>query len=386
MKVLFISFEYPPKVIGGVGTYATHLVRGFNDRGIDIHTVTRGDKTCYDEKTYRIHTQDTLYWRRFYFTREAVSLAHKLIAHHKFDLVHLNSTYPITRRLRLPTVSTFHAPPNAKQMIMGLRLLKNQRSVKDITYLVLKNPVGSLFDVFSAKVSDRIICPSPVLARDLVSYCFVDEQKIHVVPNGIDLESFDKAESSDCSFLDKYRIQRDNFLLYMGRLSFLKGVQYLIEAFKIVQSQHPTLKLVIAGRGEFEPQLRRMAHNIKGVVFVGYVESISVKKLLYDASLAAVLPSSEYEVSPMSILEAMARIKPVLATNIGGSSFMIKHGENGFLSEPRKPSDIAKYISILYEDSGLRRKMGMLGRKLVEQKFSLDKMLNKTLEVYESLF
>lgn len=385
MKVLFISFEYPPKIIGGMGTYAEHLVRGLSDRGIDIYTITRGDNACHDEKTYRVVTPDRLYWRRFYFTREAISLVYKLDRLHKFDLVHLNGTYPIIRRLKPPTISTFHALPNVKQFMMGLKSLKGHRSVNDITYLVLKNPVGSLFDVLTAKASDKIICPSPILARDLVSYCFVDEQKIHVVPNGVDLKRFDEAESFDNSFLDKYAIQRETFLLYMGRLSFTKGIQHLIEAFKIVQDQHPTLKLVIAGSGDFGLQLRNFARNIKGIVFVGHIDSIRVKKLLYDASLAVVLPSHLFEVLPMAILEGMAHCKPVLATNIGGNSFMIKHGENGFLSKPKDPENLAKYIDILCEDQALRRKMGMFGRKLVEKEFTLDRMLSETLKVYDSL-
>ncbi len=385
MRVLFISFEYPPKIIGGMGTYAEHLVRGLSDRGIDIYTITRGDNACHDEKTYRVLTPDKLYWRRFYFIREAMNLVYKLDRLYKFDLVHLNGTYPIIGRLKLPTMSTFHAIPNVKQFAMGLKSLRGHRSAKDITYLILKNPVGSLFDVLTAKASDKIICPSPILARDLVSYCFADEQKIHVVPNGVDLKRFDETRSYDSSFLDKYAIQRETFLLYMGRLSFIKGIQYLIEAFRIVQSQHPALKLVIAGSGNFELQLRKIARNIKGIVFVGYIDSIMIKKLLYGASLAVVLPSHLFEVFPMSILEGMAHGKPVLATNIGGNSFMIEHGENGFLSKPKDPENLAKYIDMLYEDQALRRKMGMLGRKLVEEKFTLDRMLSETLKVYDSL-
>lgn len=384
MKVLFVSFEYPPKMIGGMGTYAEHVVRGLSDRGIDIYTITRGDKACHDEKTYRVLIPDRLYWRRFHFAREAFSLVSKLDRLYKFDLVHLNGTYPITGKLKLPTVSTFHALPNVKQFIVGLKSLRGHRSVKDITYLMLKNPIGSLFDVLTAKASDKIICPSPILVRDLVSYCFVDEQKIHVVPNGVDLKRFDETESFDDSLLEKHAIQREAFLLYMGRLDFSKGIQYLIEAFKIVQNQHPDLKLVIAGSGDFELQLRKFARNIEGIVFVGYVDSIRIKKFLYDASLAVVLPSL-FEVSPMAILEGMANGKPSLATNVGGNPFIIKHGENGFLIKPKDPENLAKYIDILYEDQALRRKMGMLGRKLVEKEFTLDRMLSETLKVYYSL-
>ncbi|MFX0209601.1 MAG: glycosyltransferase, partial [Candidatus Hodarchaeota archaeon] len=112
MRVCFISFEYPPKNIGGIGTYAEHLAKGLDDMGIEVNVLTRGTRASSDPKTYRIPIKDTLYWRRFYFTKRAVSLLHSLNRRCKFDLVNLNGTYPITRRLKLPTVSTFHAAPN----------------------------------------------------------------------------------------------------------------------------------------------------------------------------------------------------------------------------------------------------------------------------------
>jgi len=385
MKVLFVSFEYPPETIGGMGTYAENLVSGLCARGIDVHTITRGVRTFQDKRIYRVFIQNRLYWQRFHFIKEAVSLVHKLGRRYKFDLIHINGTYPIIRRFDCPTISTFHALPNVRQFMMGLKSLKGHRSASDITYLVLKNPIGSICDVMTAKVSDRIICPTPVLAKDLTSYCFVDEQKIYVVPNGVDLQNLNETRDFDNSFLNKIALEKENFLLYMGRLSFIKGVQYLIEAFKIVKKQHPELKLVIAGSGDFEIQLKRIADGIKGIVFVGQIESIMIKQLLYKASLAVVLPSHLFEVLPMAILEGMAYGKPVLATNIGGSSFVVKHGKNGFLSKPKDPKNLAKYIRILCEDRSLREKMGMYGRKLVESEFTLDKMLNETLKIYHSM-
>jgi len=385
MKVCFISFEYPPKVIGGMGTYAEQLVRGLDERGIDIYTVTRGDKACRDRKTYRVVTPNKLYWRRFYFIREAIGLFQKLNRLYKFDLVHLNGTYPIIRGFNLPTVSTLHAIPNLKQAAIGLKLSKSYKSVTDIKHLVLKNSVGSLFDVTIVQASDGIICPSPSLARDIVLYCFAHERKIHVIPNGIDLKTFDEIECFNSTLLNHYDIQKDNFILYVGRLSFLKGVQYLIEAFKIVQNQHPNLKLVIVGTGDFEDQLRKISRNVTGTLFLGHIESVRAKKLLYEASLAAVLPSSAYEVSPMSILESMASSKPVIASDVQGNSFMVQHGKNGFLSKPRDPVNLAKFINVLYEDRALRRRMGMLGRELVEKEFALDRMLSETLKVYDSI-
>jgi glycosyltransferase involved in cell wall biosynthesis len=211
------------------------------------------------------------------------------------------------------------------------------------------------------------------------------KEKFVVVPNGIDIKQFDAVNNLPESVLADYGLEKENFVLYMGRLSFLKGVDYLIEAFKKVEKRCPNLKLVIAGKGDFEPYLKKIAHNMKSIVFLGFIDSIRLKKLLYQNSLAVVLPSSVYETSPMVILEAMSCSKPVIATNIGGNPYMIRHGENGFLSKPRDSENLANLISVLCENETSGRKMGRRGRKLVENEFTSEKMVNRTLKIFESL-
>lgn len=373
-------------IFGGIGTYAEHLVRGISEKGVDIHVITRGRETCRDDKIYRIHIPDILYWRRLFFTKRAINLFHRLNRAHKFDLIHLNGTYPITRHFGLPTVCTIHGPGNLKQMRMLLQL-KKFKSVNDATFLFLKSPMGFLCDLGTTKVSDKIICPSPSLVADLSSrWDYIGaKEKFCVIPNGVDLKQFDSVENLPASVLTNYGIEKENFVLYMGSLSFLKGVDYLIEAFKKVQKRHPTLKLVIAGRGDFEPYLRKIACHMKRVVFLGFVDSIRLKKLLYEASLAVVLPSPVYETAPMVILEALSCNKPVIATNIGGNPYMIRHGENGFLSKPRDSENLANLIDALCENETLRKKMGISGRKLVENEFTSEQMVNRTLKIFESL-
>lgn len=383
MKVCFISFEYPPKIFGGLGTYAEHLATGLEDRGINVCTITRGDKTICDQKMYRVFTPDVPYWQRFFFIRRAISLLHNLNNLWKFDLVHFNGSYPTTRSLKIPKVCTFHSI-HIDEIRVTLQALKSLRSAKSFTDLLLKNPVGGLFDITTARASDKIICPSPFLAREIQLYCHVDEQKIHAIPNGIDLESFDRAKPFDTTLLNKYDIEKGNFLLYMGRLSSVKGVEYLIKGFGNIKKEYKTLKLVIAGSGDLETYLRKFVHKIEGIIFLGFVDSLEVKKLLYETSFTVVVPSI-HEVLPMVLLEAMACGKPVIATNVGSIPLIVKHGKNGFLMRSKDPVSLTRFIKFLYENPNLARKMGTSGRKLVEKEFTLDKMISKTIKVYESL-
>jgi glycosyltransferase involved in cell wall biosynthesis len=250
---------------------------------------------------------------------------------------------------------------------------------------VLKTPVGSLFDLTTTGISDRLICPTDSLARDIMTSYLVEAEKIRVVPNGIDLEALDKTKSSDLSVLGNYGLQEGSYLLYVGRLSCFKGLEFLIEAFKEVKKEHTHLKLVLAGRGDFEKYLRRMAGNDGNIVFTGHIDSLPLKKLLYEASLAVVLPSTVDEVLPLMVLEAMAFGKPVVGTNVGGVPLLIRHGRSGFLVAPKNSRELAKFIKVLCEDSGLRRKMGLIGRNIVETEFTVGQMVGKTLKIYESM-
>ena len=383
MRVCFISFEYPPNLLGGAGTYAEIIVNGLERRGIEVFVITRGEQKDYDQKTFRVPTSNVPYLRRFFFMKPAMSLLRELNKVIKFDLVHFNEPHIILGKLRLPTVCTVHST-QVNEIKLKRAHPKTLETATDIGDLILKSPVGGICDVLTAHATDKIICPSPHLKRLIKSYCFVDEQKIHVIPNGIDLESIDKIMTHDIAVMSKYDLERDNYVLFMGRLSVLKGVQYLIKAFSSIKKEYSRLKLVIVGSGNFENHLRNLAHGVKDVVFTGYVDSLADKKLLYENCLAVAVPSL-YEGLPMVVLEAMACRKAVIASDVGGIPMLIKHGENGFLVKPGDYKSLEKSIRTLLEDEDLRKSMGSCGRKLVAKEFTIDKMVDETLKIYKSL-
>lgn len=383
MRLCFISFEYPPNVLGGAGTYAEAIVSGLKRRGVDVFVISRGDWNDYDQKTFRVATSNVPYMRRLFFMKSAISLLNKLNKAWKFDLVHFNEPHIILGRLNVPLVCTFHST-QVNEINLKCTHSKTLRTVIDIRDLMLKSSVGSICDLFTTHIANKIICPSPHLESLIKSYCFVDEHKIHVIPNGIDLEAIDKIKNYDTNILTKYGLERDNYLLFMGRLSVLKGVQYLIKAFGSIKKEYPKLKLVIVGRGDFESCLRNLAHGIEDIVFTGYIDSPTDKKLLYENCLAVVVPSL-YEGLPMVVLEAMACRKAVIASDVGGIPTLIKHSKNGFLANPEDSKTLEKFIRILLEDTRLRKNMGSLGRKVVEKDFSVDKMVTETLKLYESI-
>jgi len=384
MRVCFISFEYPPNVWGGAGTYASTLVEGLRRRGVDVFVISRGSRHDERKKIFRVPVSNSVYWRRLFFMESAISLFHKLNGRYEFDLVHFNEPHVILERPKLPTVCTIHSTQvnEIKLKLEGIGRLKTRVDIRD---LILKSSIGSIFDLFTAHSADKIICPSLSLAALIRSHCFVNESKTIVISNGIDLEVFkkEKYENPD-KFLRQFGLEKDNYILFVGRLGVLKGVQYAIEAFKSISAAHPNLKMAIVGKGDFEGYLRDLTRGMENIVFTGYVDSPMVRKTLYENSLLVVVPSL-YEALPMVVLEAMACGKAVVASNVGGIPLLVRNGKNGFLAKPADPKDLARLMTILYEDEKLRENMGSSGRKFVEKEYSVEHMVDRTVKVYESL-
>jgi glycosyltransferase involved in cell wall biosynthesis len=384
MRVCFISFEYPPDILGGAGTYAETLVKGLKRRGVDVFVISRGDGHDERRRIFRVPTSNSVYWRRLFFMESAITLFHKLNDRYKFDIVHFNEPHVILKKPKLPKVCTVHST-QVNEIELKLASAGTLKTHVDIKDFILKGSVGSIFDIFTAHAADKIICPSPSLATLIKSYCFVDERKTLIIPNGIDLESFKTTKPEDAStYLKEYGLEEGNYVLFVGRLTVLKGVQYAIEAFESISKENPNLKMAIVGKGDFEGSLKNLARGIGNIVFTGYVNSLKVRKTLYENSLLVLVPSL-YEALPMVVLEAMACSKAVIASNVGGIPLLVRNGKNGFLVKPADSEEIVRFVNILCEDRKLRENMGVLGREMVEKEFTVDRMVDRTLGVYESL-
>jgi len=202
------------------------------------------------------------------------------------------------------------------------------------------------------------------------------------VPDGVDeklLTSPNKAEE----FKAKYNIDGP-FVVYVGRLHRLKGVDVLIKAVSIAAREEPALTAVIIGPGDQKPY-RELADRLgvgRNVVFTGFV-SEEVKIGALDASTALVLPSiSNYvEAFSLAITEAWARGKPVVASAVGEIPYRVRHMVNGLLVPPKNPKALADAILQLTRDRKLGEKLGTEGRKRVT---TWGKVIEELLKLYAS--
>ena len=246
------------------------------------------------------------------------------------------------------------------------------RSPEDVAALAALTPV-----------MDRLIVPSSSIAAKVRAEGR-GAASFSVVPNGVDLDRFDLPVAA-CALRREFGIPGGAPLLgVVARLEPEKGHRFLIEAMPAILRGAPETWLVIVGEGSLDGELRSLARSLPGpaparIVFTGRREDVAA--ITGDVDVA-VLPSLR-EAQGISILEAMARRKPVVASAVGGIPEMLTNGLDGLLVPPADPAALAEACIRLACSPELRARMGDAGRATVEARFSLDAMVRQIEEIYD---
>jgi glycosyltransferase involved in cell wall biosynthesis len=230
---------------------------------------------------------------------------------------------------------------------------------------------------------DRLIVPSASIETK-VRREGRGAARFSVIPNGVDLSRF-SLPTAPCTLRNDSGIPRDALLIgVVARLEAEKGHRFLIEAMPAVVEAVPHAWLAVVGEGSLADELRSQAAALPvpardRIVFTGRREDISAVTADLDI---AVLPSLR-EAQGISILEAMARGKPVIASGVGGVPEVITDGVDGLLVPPADPQALVGAITRLARDPELRRRLAEAGYRTVVERFSIDSMVRRIEEVYD---
>jgi len=229
---------------------------------------------------------------------------------------------------------------------------------------------------------DRLIVPSRAIAQKIRREG--RRTPLAVIPNGVDLSRF-ALPAPPCTLRDEYSIPCEEALVgVVARLEPEKGHRFLIEAFPGVLERAPRTWLAIVGEGSLGEELRAQVAALGSpasdrIIFTGRRDDISA--LTADLDIA-VLPSLR-EAQGISMLEAMARRKPVVASAVGGIPEVLTDGVDGLLVLPRDSQALAEAIGRLAKSPSLRTRMGEAGYRTVVERFSIDAMVRQVQEVYD---
>ncbi len=214
-------------------------------------------------------------------------------------------------------------------------------------------------------------------ADKLVKAIIDDAVPRRVIPNAVDTSRFRPPE----------REPEEPIVLFVGRLVYRKGPHVLVRAFKQVSEEVPDARLVIVGRGSMEPLLRALISKLDlsdKVVLAGAI-SEEEKPVYYRSSWIVAVPSILNESFGIVALEGMASGRPVVATRHGGLAEVVEHGRTGLLVKPGDHKELAEALILLLQDESGRRRMGLEARRVAEERYSWDVVLDAITGTYGEL-
>lgn len=233
----------------------------------------------------------------------------------------------------------------------------------------------------AARRTNRVVAVSNFV-RGMLHGLGVPERYIDVVYNGTDFADFRPQRAR--SVRSEFHIPRGRKLIgLVGRVCREKGHMMAVDAMPQVLDEHPSAHLLFVGRfeSEFEPEIRHAVSERRldeRVTFTGNRRDVA---RLLDAMSFTILPSA-IEACPLAALEAMARARPLVATRVGGLAELVVHEQTGLLVDGN-PEDLADGMSYLTGNDFERERMGANARKLIEEKFTLNQMVERLEAVYE---
>jgi len=236
-----------------------------------------------------------------------------------------------------------------------------------------------------ARITDRLVAVSSLVREDLITYRVAPPAKISVIPLGFDLGPFFDCESLKGEFRRELGLGSDDKLVgILGRIFPIKNHRLFLESAAQIAQQESNVRFVIVGDGVLKSEMEQYAQDLgihHKVIFTGWRRDLP--RIYADLDLLVV--SSNNEGTPVSAIEAMASGCPVVATRVGGLADVIQDAETGYLVPAKQPQLLAAAMLELIRDPQRAEQMGRSAQISVKERFSLDRLLRETENLYEEL-
>jgi glycogen synthase len=388
LRVLMLSWEYPPVVVGGLGRHVHALATSLAAAGHEVTVVTRHApdapleelregvrvvRAPADPPLFPLATPTLLAWTMAFnhsLTRAALHAA----ATDSYDVIHahdwLVTHTAVTMRdhLGIPLVATIHATEAGRHQ--GWLPDEMNKCIHSVEWWL-------------GHEASRVLVCSEYMRWEVSRLLDLPTAKVRVIPNGVDAPVWQAPASAVAAARARFA-GSGPLLGFAGRLVYEKGVQHLVSALPELRLRHPGLRVVIAGDGPHRDELQEETKRLeleRAVSFAGFVGDDLPATLA--ATDAMVVPSI-YEPFGMVALEAAAAGAPLAVAAIGGLAEIVQPGVTGVTFPAKNPDALAEAVSTLLSDAVGARRMAARARRMVRTRYGWAAIARETADGYRS--
>jgi glycogen synthase len=383
LRIFMLSWEYPPRIIGGLARHVEGLSKALASTGNEVHVVTLDfpgapyeeqegslyvHRVAVDLPAPTFHTWVLLF--NHFFEKRLGQLAKQFGAP---DVVHVHDWLTVSggvaakHLLRAPLVMTFHSteasrssssPSPESAMVEGL-------------------------EWWGSFESSRIIAVSGWMKSQVVSLFKVPEEKVAEIPNAVDPLKFEGPVDVQ-AIRAKWKVKEgEKLITAVGRLTSQKGFDDLVKAFRIIKVAIPDSKLLIVGDGYMRGELEALAAHEQvreSTTFAGFVSDSDLMGALRASDVVAV--PSRFEPFGIIALEAMAAGAPLVVSRVGGLAEIVEDQVDGIEVDPNSPPSIAEATIKVLRDRALSARLVEKGKDKAKA-YSWSSAAKNTLETYK---
>ena len=366
MRIAFIGQKGIPMIHGGVEKHVEEVSVRLAARGHDVLVYTRPNYTPKDLKRFK---GTTLVSKPVVGTKHLDAISHTFFAvidvifRRRIDVIHFHSIGPSFLislvkifKPRTPVVATFHSQ------------CYNHEKWGMIARISLR-----LGEYVCCTFSDALIAVSKDL-KELTAKRY--NRKAIYVPNGVPI--YQEKRKADYIF-KRWGLEKDEYMIYVGRLIRVKGLVNLIKAYKKTNTYK---KLVLVGDGsytdDYVEELKRLTADDPRIIFTGRQGGKILEELYSNAYLA--IQPSEFEGMSISLLEALSYGLPVVMSDIPGNKSVA--GDVAFMFESKHTKDLQKVLQFTLDHPNVAKNMGKKGRKIIETNYNWEEIITKTEKIY----
>ncbi|HEX5494984.1 MAG TPA: glycosyltransferase family 4 protein [Mycobacteriales bacterium] len=390
MRVLMLSWEYPPIMVGGLGRHAHALAEALAATGHEVTVVSRhGEGAPYDEvvngvRVVRVPEDPPVFpfdtqllaWAMA-FNHAMSRAALRVVEQARPDVIHAHdwlvahAATTAKHHTSAALVATIHATEAGRHQ--GWLPGPTSRAIHSVEWWL----------TYEAR---RVVTCSSYMRWEVTRLFDLPPDKVDVVPNGVSLDRWrgnpERATETRSRF-PALAGSTGPLVVYAGRLVYEKGVHDLLRAMPRLRRRHPGIRLVLAGEGPHDAALRDQARALRlgrSVTFTGFLAEPDLAALAAAAD-CAVVPSI-YEPFGMVALEAAAAGTPLVVTDVGGLREFVQHGVTGLRFSPGDVAGLADAVSSVLRDEVLARRLTRQARVVLERDYAWPRVAGQVAGTY----